>query len=412
MLISKAQTSFNLRVPNSAVPFLLSNVEPRLTALGGINVVGISGTFSGDYTSNPSLYAGYENGIKIGAAYTPYSIRTYNGDYEITKEIYLITHRLQSNFKDKNAIGYDFKYFNLGEIVIYDVFGPVQVYNPKELAFKVFYSRLFKGLRLGVAAAFIRSDLLEDFSQKYVVNTVAFDIGIDGFKTKYIKSSSSSYTFNYGISIQNLGPKLKYSDSQVVKDVLPTVFKGGMTHVFQIQPNNNSNVLTRIYIGYQGDKLLVPTPSIEDEDNNGIFDYEEKKWAGQVFGSLLDAPDGLREEIREIQHHVGGGVEIILFNKVMYSINVGYCFEHETKGARKYISVGPAIGIRGVNLEYAYNLNRSSLQSPLRSIHQFGLNFKVAFDRPRSEYNDWTNPSDKIGLNMEKYDPIDELLEN
>ncbi|MEZ5007287.1 MAG: PorV/PorQ family protein [Chitinophagales bacterium] len=408
-----AQDFSEHRVPFTAVSFLLTDVQPRTIGLSGINVVGITNTFSRSYTSNPSLSAGYDDGVRFSLNYNPYSIREGNpalDNYKISKEIFNLASHLQFNFKNKNAIGYDFRYFNYGEVIISNVFGDnIQTYKPKDFALKVFYSRLFKNVRLGIASAYIRSDLFKDGFEKYLVNTVAFDIGFDGFTTKHFKGSSSSYTLNYGVSFQNLGPNFKYAETEPINSILPSILKVGLSNVFQIQPKESSKFLTRVYIGYQADKLLAPTPSSEDNDNNGIFDFLERKWAGQVFGSFADAPDGFKEEMKEINHHIGGGVELIFDNEVMFALNSGIFLENKYKGNRKNVSLSPVIGIKGFNIEYTYTFSLNET-GPLNSVHQFGINLQVAKIAPKLGYNNWTNPTKDKQLIKDDTEEADKLF--
>ena len=71
-------------------------------------------------------------------------------------------------------------------------------------------------------------------------------------------------------------------------------------------------------------KLLVPTPNIEDNSPaNAIPDYMEYSALEGMFVSFADAPQGLEEELNEI--NIGTGLEYIYHNLI--ALRGGYFYE-------------------------------------------------------------------------------------
>ena len=87
--------------------------------------------------------------------------------------------------------------------------------------------------------------------------------------------------------------------------------------------------------------------------------------------SFCDAPGGFKEELREIAW--GAGLEYA-YNKQFF-VRAGYFNEHETKGNRRYFTVGAGFKLSAFSLDAGYVI----------ALHQTNpldrtLRFTLAFD--------------------------------
>jgi hypothetical protein len=93
-----------------------------------------------------------------------------------------------------------------------------------------------------------------------------------------------------------------------------------------------------------------------------------------MLGSFNDAPDGFKEELREINPSIG--VEY-LYNQV-FALRGGYMYEHPTKGGRQYFTAGMGLQYNVFNLNFSYLLPVGQLQTnPLANTLRFSLMFDL-----------------------------------
>ena len=139
-------------------------------------------------------------------------------------------------------------------------------------------------------------------------------------------------------------------------------------------------------------KLLVPTPPIYARDLDGtiIRDSNDnptissgkdpnRPFISGTFGSFNDAPNGFSEEMQELTFSVGTEY----WYGEMVAARIGYFYEHENKGARKYFTVG--FGVRystfGLDLSYLIPQEQNNpLGDTLRLSFLFNFNKKETLD--------------------------------
>ena len=120
-------------------------------------------------------------------------------------------------------------------------------------------------------------------------------------------------------------------------------------------------------------KLLVPTPPVRDENGEVIQgeDNDVPPFAG-LFQSFGDAPGGSSEEWNEVIWNTG--VEYN-YNQSFF-LRGGYQYEHETKGNRKYFTLGLGLQYNVFGLDFAYLIPATpTVQSPLENTLRFTLYF-------------------------------------
>ena len=90
-----------------------------------------------------------------------------------------------------------------------------------------------------------------------------------------------------------------------------------------------------------------------------------------IFHSFYDAPGGFKEEMHEITYSIG--TEYWYNNQ--FAIRGGYFHEHETKGNRKYFTVGAGFRLKGFTIDFSYLMPTVSNHPLART-----LRFSLAFD--------------------------------
>ena len=135
----------------------------------------------------------------------------------------------------------------------------------------------------------------------------------------------------------------------------------------------------RFTIAVDANKLLVPTRPIQkenetDEDYNVRLqkDYYDISSIGGIFKSFGDAPGGFKEELQEVSWSLGG--EYVYNDK--FAIRAGYHHESETKGNRKYFTVGAGFKMSAFSLDAGYVI-ATAKSNPLDQTLRFTLSFDM-----------------------------------
>jgi hypothetical protein len=129
-------------------------------------------------------------------------------------------------------------------------------------------------------------------------------------------------------------------------------------------------------------KLLVPTPpyySTTTPDSIVAGRDPDVAVAIAIFQSFFDAPDGFKEELREITY--SAGAEYWYNNQ--FALRAGYFHENETKGNRKYFTAGAGFKLRGFTLDFSY-LMPLVQNHPLARTLRFSLSFDITSLRASS----------------------------
>ena len=122
---------------------------------------------------------------------------------------------------------------------------------------------------------------------------------------------------------------------------------------------------------------MVPTPPLRDQEGNVILGEENEgvPVVSGIFQSFSDAPGGFQEELNEIMYSIGA--EYWYMNQ--FAFRGGYFHEHETKGARKYFTLGVGLKMNVFSLDMAFLLPATrGIRSPLANTLRFTLLFDMA----------------------------------
>jgi len=135
------------------------------------------------------------------------------------------------------------------------------------------------------------------------------------------------------------------------------------------------DIYNAIGIMVDANKLLVPTPPVYDTEEEGVIiagmDPLVSVPAGMM-QSFYDAPGGFKEEIHEFSFAVG----LEYWYAGQFAIRAGYFDEHQTKGNRKYFTIGAGLKYNVFNLDFAYLVPRAGQANPLANTVRFTLGFE------------------------------------
>ena len=371
-----------LNAIQTAVPFMTITPDSRA---GGMGDVGVA--------SEPDINSQYWNSAKypfmesqggVALSYTPWLRRLIN---DINLAYLAGFYKLD----DKQVVSAALRYFSLGQIIFTDNYGtPQGIYVPNEFAIDAGYSRLltdnFSG---GIVFRFIRSDLTGGQSvgggESKAAMAIAGDLGFY-YRKPDLRLGNTDAILGLGIQIANMGNKVSYTEDQE-KSFLPTNLRLGGALTINLDDYNSISLMADV------NKLLVPTPPvwatdsigapIRDSEGNQVVAYGKNPFVTVpvgMFQSFYDAPgvvmdDGSRsvwrEEINEITFSVG----MEYWYRKQFAIRGGYFHEHETKGNRKYFTVGMGLRLNVFSLDFSY-LIPVKQQNPLANTLRFTLGFE------------------------------------
>jgi len=349
----------------TAVPFLIISPDARA---GGMGDVGVSSSPDANAIHwNPSKLAFVDKKMGFSISYTPWLRK-------LVPDINLAYVSFYNKLKGDQTIGASLRYFSLGNITFTDNTGAeLGQFNPAEFAFDIAYARkLSENFSGGIALRYINSNLTGGFQVENNAtkagNSVAADIS--AYYQTEMEVSKKDAIFAVGVNISNIGTKISYTETGV-KDFIPINVRLGPSLTLKLNEYNDLAFMIDF------NKLLVPTPPIYNPDS--VINGEQQILFGKnpdvsvasgIFNSFSDAPDGGKEELREI--NIGVGLEY-WYDK-QFAFRAGYFYEHETKGNRKYFTLGAGLKYNVFGLDFAY-LIPTDQRNPLENTLRFSLVF-------------------------------------
>jgi hypothetical protein len=320
---------------------------------------------------NPSKYAFIEKDMGLSVSYTPWL-------KNLVDDIHLAYLTGYQRLDREQVISGSLLYFSLGNIIFRNEFGDYEgQHTPNEFAIDAAYSRRF-GERFsgGIAFRYIRSDITGGAyiggTESKAGNSVAADVSMY-YRNPGIQIQDKTMDFSFGLNIRNIGSKISYTT--VKKNFIPTTLKMGTAFNFHLDEYNSLMFTTDL------NKLLVPTPpaykvdSIGDPvtDDNGdriiLSGMDPQVSVPQgMLQSFYDAPGGIKEELHEIKYSVG----LEYWYQDVFAVRTGYFHEHQTKGNRKYFTVGMGVKLNVFQADFAYLIPRYQ-NHPLANTIRFTL---------------------------------------
>jgi hypothetical protein len=107
-------------------------------------------------------------------------------------------------------------------------------------------------------------------------------------------------------------------------------------------------------------------------------DYKSIGWVSGIFESFGDAPDGMKEELKEFTWALGAEYSY----QDSFALRLGYFNESEEKGARRFFSLGAGFQYTSLKLDVSYLFSASKVKNPLENTLRFSLtiNFGDKYD--------------------------------
>jgi hypothetical protein len=348
----------------TAVPFLRIVADARSAAMGDVGI-GLSPDPNAMHF-NPSKLAFAEQKMAVSATYTPW-LRSLG-----LNDVYLAYLSGYYKIDDDQALGFGLRYFSLGEIPFTDVNGePLITGRPNEFEVTGAYARkLADRFSASLSAKFIFSNL----AAGQIVNGEVIEPGIAGaadISVTYngpVEMSGMNSDLMVGLAITNIGSKINYTKA-VAKDFLPANI--GLGAAWNIDVND----FNRITIAADVNKLLVPTPCQGNECEvnpvTGVPVWKEQSSIRAALSSFGDAPEGLREELRELNYSIGAEY---WYDK-QFAVRLGYYAEHFQKGGRKFLTAGLGLKYNVFGLNFSYLVPTTNQRNPLDNTLRFSLLF-------------------------------------
>lgn len=253
--------------------------------------------------------------------------------------------------KEKTAFGIGTKYFDAGSVEVYgDNREFLKKIKSKEFSINGFYSlKLRQNNSISVGLKYIYSNLSARSITRNIttkpVNTIAGDLYFyhDGRNTK-------KHWLNYGASLTNIGGKVFYGDYKQ-RTFQSTLLKIGVAQNFKIGNKQNTLMFT-----IDANKLLVPTPSVRNINNEVIKGRNEENitGVGTIYHSWGTAPDGFRETIREINFSMGTEFQFRAGGVPHFYARAGYYTQNKRKGDIHYFTIGLGGRFKDFGLDLAY----------------------------------------------------------
>ena len=270
------------------------------------------------------------------------------------------------------ALSASLRYFSLGEVYTdINAEDASMTVKPYEMAVDLGYSRMLsETFSLGVAIRWIYSDLRYDYTEdSKPASAFAADLGL--YYNNYVMLGNRECQLGLGLLASNIGSKISYYGDEE-SQFLPANLRLGLALMIPI------NEWNRFTIAADANKLMVPTVPVQEENENNS-DYQDRVRRqysdvgsiSGIFKSFSDAPGGFKEELQEIQWSVGA--EYCYNDK--FTIRAGYHHESESKGNRKYFTVGGGFRMSVFSLDVGYVISTAQ-NNPLDRT----LRFSLAFD--------------------------------
>jgi hypothetical protein len=376
----------------TAVPFLMINPSARWGSLGDIGVSTEADASSMHY--NVGKLAMAPKDMSFDVSYSPW-LRALVPDINLG---YLGFYKKVGT---RTAIGGSIRYFSLGDITFTDMAGnTIGNYNPNEFSIDIGASlKLSQYWSGGISFKFIYSNLT--LGQN--VNGQATNPGLAGggdlgfyFQNPDKKLFKKPCTWRFGVAINNIGSKIKYSNAQANGDFIPTNFRigGGC----QLELDKFNSISWHVEMA----KLMVPSNPIYERDSATgyvkvdpatgqpviLYGQDPNRNAfTAMFTSFGDSPYGFLGEMSEITLQTG--VEY-WYNKLL-RVGAGFFYETPSAGNRQFFTLGAGVRYKVFGLDFSY-LIPTRQRNPLENTLRFTLSFH--FDKFGKGKKDANNTTD------------------
>ena len=279
---------------------------------------------------------------------------------------------------DYSAVSASLRYFNMGEVYTENpdansnANSNAMTINPYEMSLDVAYSlMLSEKFSLAAAIRWIYSDMRFDYKEDNSPAS-AFAADIAAYYQNYVVIGQRECQLGVGLNISNIGSKITFSGEEY-SEFLPANLRLGASLMIPIDEYN------RITLAADANKFLVPTVPQQEEGEDAaeykdrvLREYNDVSAISGIFKSFSDAPGGFKEEMEEINY--GLGAEYVYNDK--FALRAGYHHESQSKGNRKYFTVGAGFKMNVFSLDAAYVV-ATAKSNPLDQTLRFTLSFDM-----------------------------------
>ena len=316
---------------------------------------------------NPAKYPFTISRAGVALNYTPW-LRQLVSDMDLA---YLVGYY---RIGDYSAVSGSLRYFSLGEVMTSSSLDGANdmTINPYEMSLDVAYSlMLSEKFSLAAAVRWIYSDLTYDYTEDTSPGS-AFAAEVSLYYQNYLNLGARECQLGLGLNVSNIGSKITFGGDDH-SEFIPTNLRLGASLMIPVDEYN------RFTIAADANKLLVPTypKQMEEETSQEYQDRLEKEYfdvssISGIFKSFNDAPNGMKEELQEIQWSVGA--EYVYHDQ--FSVRAGYHHESANKGNRKYFTVGAGFRMSVFSLDAGYVI-ATAKSNPLDQTLRFTLSFDM-----------------------------------
>ncbi len=344
----------------TTLPFLRITPDARSGAMGDAGIAISPDANAMHFNSSKLAFATKDVGLSV--TYTPW-LKALQVD-----DVYLAYLSGYKKISKNEAIGMGLRYFSMGSINFTDDNGePLGTGKPNEFEVKASYSRkLSDHFSTAIGGKFIYSNLAAG-QQTGGIDITAVKAGAADISFTYknqVDVSNKKTDLTIGLAITNLGTKVSYTNS-INKDFIPANLGLGAAWKINIDEFNSITFATDI------NKLLVPTPSDNDEDGDGIPDHLQQSMFAGALSSFGDAPNGGKEELKELMYSIG----MEYWYADQFALRMGYYTEDSTKGNRKFFTVGLGMKYNVFGMNISYLVPTTQQRNPLDNTLRFSLLF-------------------------------------
>ena len=268
-----------------AVPSLQIAPDARGGGMGDIGAATMPDVYSQYW--NAAKYPFVQSQAGFSFSYTPWLSKLVN-DIDLA----YLSGFWKFGSDNLNAVSASLRYFSLGNIDITDLNGDFwQSVAPYELAIDVAYSRkLTQTFSGAVTLRYIHADYSYGQDDEITPGD-AFSADISGYNETYVYLGRSEALFGWGVNISNIGTKISM-DGGNSSEFIPTNLRIGTSLAIPV------NELHTIAFSADANKLLVPTPPVQKEDEPDA-DYQARVDAYRdispisgIFKSVITRPTG------------------------------------------------------------------------------------------------------------------------
>lgn len=353
------------RVVSTGAGFLLLSPDARNAGVAEAGT-GLTADANSAFINAAKLMFAEKMGISV--SYTPWM-------KELSKDSHLGYITAYRHLNEREAIGISIKYLDLGMINFRNEAGEMlQQYKANEFAIDASYSRKFgENFAIALTGRYFQSDIGSGtYNNLLLKKTDAFAADIAFYSDKDTPSGKYGRRFAWGLTLSNIGTKLKYNEVQTT--FMPMNLRIGGGYTLYATPENSLTVLLDV------NKLLAPTPPKykTDLDGNPTSQIEKGKdpnrsVASSLFTSFYDAPGGFKEEMSEFT--IAGGLEFSYYSQ--FFIRTGYFYEDPEKGNRQHFAAGLGFVARPIRVDLSY-IFPSAERYVMRNTMKFTLSYNLS----------------------------------